>query len=90
MDVEKTGKYDVYLEWSVSDKEAGKSVVFEAGSKKVKGKVGKTGSWFTYETQKIGTIHLSAGQQKMVFKSNSKSEKGSMLDLREVKLVLAR
>ncbi|MEO5998711.1 MAG: neutral/alkaline non-lysosomal ceramidase N-terminal domain-containing protein [Chitinophagaceae bacterium] len=90
VDVEKTGKYDVYLEWSVSDKEAGKSVVFEAGSKKVKGKVGKTGSWFTYETQKIGTIHLSAGQQKMVFKSNSKSEKGSMLDLREVKLVLAR
>ena len=90
VEVEKTGKYDVYLEWAVSDSEAGKSVVFEAGNKKVKGKVSKTGSWFTYRTEKLGTIHLSAGIQKMVFKSNSKSQKGSMLDLREVKLVLAR
>ena len=90
MDVERSAKYDVYLEWAVSDHEAGKSVVFEAGNKKTKGKVGKTGSWFTYRTQKLGTIHLSAGMQKMVFKSNSTSQKGSMLDLREVKLVLAR
>jgi hypothetical protein len=85
--VEKTGKYDLYLEWAVADNEAGKSVVFEAGNKKIKGKVSKTGSWFTYRTEKLGTIHLSAGIQKMVFKSNSKSQKGSMLDLREVKLV---
>jgi hypothetical protein len=90
VEVERAAKYDVYLEWAVSDHEAGKSVVFEAGNKKIKGKVGKTGSWFTYRTQKLGTVHLSAGMQKMVFKSNSKSQKGSMLDLREVKLVLAR
>lgn len=88
--IDKTAKYDVYLEWAVSDSEAGKSFVFEAGNKKIKGKVSKTGSWFTYRTQKIGTIHLSGGLQKMVFKSNSKSQKGSMLDLREMKLVLAR
>ncbi len=87
VEIEKAGKYDVYLEWSVSDKEAGKSIVFEAGKKRVKGKIGKSGSWFTYETQKIGTIHLSSGTQKMVFKSGSPSERGSMLDLREVKLV---
>ena len=90
VEVAKAGKYDIYLEWAVSDKEAGKSVVFEAGNKKVKAKIGKTGSWFTYETQKIGTIQLSSGVQKMIFRSNSTSEKGSMLDLREVKLVLSR
>ena len=90
VEVEKAAKYDVYLEWAVSDSEAGKSVVFEAGNKKIKGKVSKTGSWFTYRTQKLGTIHLSSGIQKMIFKSNSKSQKGSMLDLREVKLVLTK
>lgn len=86
----KTAKYDVYLEWAVSDSEAGKSFVFEAGNKKIKGKIGKTGSWFTYRTQKIGSLHLSTGIQKMIFKSNSTSQQGSMLDLREVKLVLAK
>ncbi len=45
-------KYDVYLDWSVSDQEAGKSFVFESGNKKIKGKVGKTGSWFTYRKGK--------------------------------------
>lgn len=85
--IDKAGKYDVYMDWSVADSEGGKSFVLEAGKKKVKGKVGKTGSWFTYRTEKIGTVRLSAGTQKFVLKSNSKSEKGAMFDLREVKLV---
>ncbi|MEO6187916.1 MAG: hypothetical protein ABIO82_06590 [Ginsengibacter sp.] len=85
--LDKGGKYEVYMEWSVSDNEAGKSILFEAGNKKVRGKVGKTGSWFTYKTQKIGTVYLSAGLQKVILKSNSKTEKGAMMDLREVKLM---
>ncbi|TKK68477.1 hypothetical protein FC093_10125 [Ilyomonas limi] len=85
--VGKKGRYDVYLDWSVSDAEAGKSFVFEAGGKKLKGKVSKTGSWFTYRKEKVGTIQLAAGLQKMVFKSNSTSEKGAMLDLRQVIIV---
>lgn len=88
--IDKAAKYDVYMDWAVSDSEAGKSFVLDAGKKKIKGKTGKTGSWFTYKTEKIGTVHLSAGTQKFVLKSNSKSEKGSMFDLREIKLVLAR
>jgi hypothetical protein len=85
--VGKTGRYDVYLDWSVSDAEAGKSFVFEAGEKKLKGKVGKTGSWFTYRKEKIGTIQLTTGVQMMVFKSGSKSEKGAMLDLRQLLII---
>jgi hypothetical protein len=85
--VRKNGKYDVYLEWSVSDAEAGKPFVFEAGNKKLEGKIGKTGSWFTYKKEKIGTISLKSGLQKMVFKSNSNSAKGAVLDLRQVVLV---
>lgn len=85
--VDESGKYDVFLEWSVSDKEAGKPFVFLAGDKKLKKKVGKTGSWETFKTKKIGRIRLPAGQQKMVFKPNSKFEEGALLDLREVRLV---
>jgi hypothetical protein len=86
VDVAKKGRYDVYLEWAVSDADAGKSYLFKAGDKKIKGKLGKTGSWFTYRNEKIGTISLLPGRQKMVFQSNSSSEKGAMLDLRHLTL----
>ncbi|WP_018616956.1 neutral/alkaline non-lysosomal ceramidase N-terminal domain-containing protein [Segetibacter koreensis] len=87
VEVGKKGKYNVYLDWAVSDAEAGKSFVFEGGDKKLKGKIGKTGSWFTYKKEKIGTIQLPAGPHKMVFRSNSDSAKGAMLDLRRIVLV---
>lgn len=85
--VEKSGKYDVYMEWSVSDKEAGKPFIFRAENSDLKSKVGKTGSWETFKTEKIGTIQLSAGQQSMVFKPDSEFTEGALLDLREVRLI---
>lgn len=87
VEVSDKGRYDVYLEWSVSDEEAGKPFVFETGDQQLNGKTGQTGSWFTFKTEKIGRIRLSSGHRKMVFKPGSKSEKGALLDLREVKLV---
>lgn len=87
VDIDKARKYEVYLEYSVSDGESGKSFVFQSGRKKLKGKILETGSWFTYKKKKIGSINLAAGQQKMVFKSNTNSESGAMLDLREITLV---
>lgn len=90
VDVDRKGKYDVYLDWSVSDDSAGKSFVFEAGKRKVSGKIGKTGSWFTYRKEKIGTVHLAEGTQKIVFRPASASEKGALLDLREITLVPAK
>ena len=87
VNVEKAGKYQAYITYAVSDNEAGKTFVVESGNKKIKGTVGKTGSWFTYARRKIGVINLPAGVQKMVFKSGSSSDKGAMLDLAEVTLV---
>ena len=83
----KNGRYDVYLEWSVSDEEAGKPFVLQIGNQKLAGQVGKTGSWETFKTQKIGTISLTADRQKIIFKPDSKFEKGALLDLREVTLI---
>jgi hypothetical protein len=84
------GKYEVHLEWSVSDEEAGKPFVLLAGNQQLKGVVSRTGSWETFKTERIGTIRLRAGRQKVVFKPNSTFDKGALLDLREVKLVPVR
>jgi hypothetical protein len=88
--VKKEGGYDVYLEWSVSDEEAGKPFLFKAGDEQLVGNVNKTGSWLTYKTEKIGHIQLSGKRQVMVFKPNATFPKGgALLDLREIKLVPA-
>jgi hypothetical protein len=85
----KKGGYDVYLEWSVSDQEAGKPFVFKAGDQLLTGTVGPSGSWEDFKTVKIGHLKLRSGRQKMVFKPHSKFETGAILDLREIKLVPA-
>ena len=85
--IEKAGKYDVYIEYSVSDKEAGKTFALQYGNKKLKGKIEKAGSWFTFKTKKVGTIHLPAGVVDFVLGGGVEKESGSMFDLREVKLV---
>jgi hypothetical protein len=86
-EVKKGGTYEVYLDWSVSDVEAGKPFLFVAGKRQLQGVVGRTGSWETFKTEKIGRVRLSPGRHKMVFKPNSSFEKGALLDLREVRLV---
>ena len=87
MEIPKKGKYDVYLDWSVSDAEAQKPFVFEAGTRKLNGRIGRTGSWFTYRKEKIGTLRLEEGNQKIVFRPGADSPKGALLDLREMILV---
>ncbi|WP_205164682.1 MULTISPECIES: neutral/alkaline non-lysosomal ceramidase N-terminal domain-containing protein [Arenibacter] len=83
----KSGEYEVFLEWSVSDIEAGKPFVFMAGDKALKNKVTKSGSWETFKSKKIGSVQLSAGRQLMVFKPDSKFKEGALLDLKEIRLV---
>ncbi|MFT3750828.1 MAG: hypothetical protein QM768_21120 [Agriterribacter sp.] len=89
-DIAEAGKYDVYIEYSVSDKEAGKIFALQYGNKKLKAKTDKTGSWFTYKTKKIGTIRLPAGAVDFILGADSGKESGSVFDLREVKLVPAK
>lgn len=84
---EKQGNYEVHLEWSVSDEEAGKSFALQVGDQQVTGKVGRTGSWETFKTTKIGQIQLSGGRQKVIFKPNSRFEEGALLDLKELRLI---
>src|SRR5690606_38710475 len=82
VEVPKAGKYDVFLEWSVSDESAGNPYVFEMQDNSLSGKVGKTGSWETFKKVKIGQGDLEMGLQKMVFRGSSKDKDSGLLDLR--------
>lgn len=90
VNIENAGKFDVYLDWSVSDASAGKSFELIIGNKNIKGRVDKTGSWFTYAVKKIGSVRLKTGEMTVVLKSGSAKEDGSMFDVRAVKLVPAK
>ena len=90
LDVNNGGEYEVHLEWSVSDEEAGKEFLLEAKDDKLTGKVKRSGSWETYKTENVGPIKLPAGRQQIIFKSKTKFDKGGLLDLRGIKLVPAR
>lgn len=87
LNVAEKGTYEVEMEWSVSDEDAGKSFVLESGAQKMTGKVEPSGSWETFRWKKVGQIQLNAGKQKIVFRPATKFSKGALLDFREARLV---
>jgi hypothetical protein len=86
VDVAKAGAYDVWMEWSVSDRDAGNPYLFQVGDQSLTGTVEKTGGWDTYRKAKIGRVQLKAGSQRAVFKPNGQF-KTALLDLRQIHLV---
>jgi hypothetical protein len=88
VDVKETGNYDVLLEWSVSDEEAGKEYLLRTNKDIISGTVEKSGSWETYKTKDIGDVKLDAGRQNVVFRSKKEFKKdGGLLDLRQIRFV---
>lgn len=84
MEVAKPGRYSVEMEWSVSDQEAGKDFVIEIGGQQLKGQVGRTGSWETFKTTRVGEVKLSKGYHRVIFKPATEFEGGALLDLRRL------
>ncbi len=87
LDVAQTGRYQVFLDWSVSDEEAGKGFVLEAAGKTITGKVDKSGSWETFKEKKIGELDVTQGRHKLVFRPATEFGEGALLDLRTIRLV---
>lgn len=87
VDVARTSEYEVRIEWSVSDEDAGKQFLLQAGNKRLTGTVAPSGSWTTFKTQSAGRIYLRAGRQKLIFKSNKSFREGALLDLRSITLI---
>ena len=84
--VPETGIYQVSIEYSVDNLEAGKQFILFSSSANLKGIVARSGSWETYKVVKVGVIKLNKGVQKITFKSQTKFAKGAILDLREIRL----
>jgi hypothetical protein len=80
------GYYEVWLEWACEAKSAGNSYHFQAGDDGFSGKVKSTGDWDTYRREKIGSVKLSRGVQRFVLRPEGKI-RGSLMDLREIRLV---
>jgi hypothetical protein len=85
-DIPAAGEYNVRMEWSVSDEDAGKEFILIADKDQLTGIVDKSGSWETYKTKDVGSINLEQGKQKFIFRSNTKFDEGAILDLRSLKL----
>ncbi len=85
--VEKEGRYDVWLDWACDNSSAGNAYVLEGGRTAVEGKVAGTGGWDRYRQEKIGTTTLAAGLQRLVLRPAGPALRGALLDLRGIHLV---
>lgn len=84
------GEYEVYMEWSVSDEEAGKEFLLELKGDSLSGMVNKSGSWETYKIQSIGTVRLEEGIQDVVFRPKKRFPGEALLDLRFLRFLPVR
>ncbi len=89
VEIEKSGNYDVWLEWSVADADAGHPFVFSVGQEQMSGTVAKTGSADEYAKAKIGQMKLSAGSSQAVVQPKGQLST-SLMNLRRISLVPAQ
>lgn len=87
VEVPQEASYDVLLEWSISDEQAGNTFLLETGGRDITGIVAKSGSWETFKETKIGEVRLMPGKRKMVFRHATEIASGDLMDLREIRLV---
>lgn len=86
LEVPETAIYQVWLDWSVSDEEAGKEYLLSVAGQQLRGRVERSGSWETFKQRALGTLRLEKGYQRLTFRSANPDEKGPLLDLRTIRL----
>lgn len=85
-EIDQTGRYEVVLEWSVSDEEAGKEFVLETSDSQLRGKAEKTGSWEIFRTVRVGYLQLEKGYHRIILKPATAFKTGALMDLKKVVL----
>src|SRR5262249_10042096 len=86
VEAEKEGSFDVWLDFACANDVAGNAFALEGGKPELRGKVNGTGGWDKYQQQKIGTVKLTAGTQRLIFRPDAPL-RGALLDLRAIQLV---
>jgi hypothetical protein len=87
LDLPKKGAYEVWMEWSVSDEEAGKPFVLTSGNQTIEGVIKPSGSWETFKKIKIGELTLEEDYNRIIVASGQEFEKGALMDLKALTLV---
>ncbi|MBO0698191.1 MAG: neutral/alkaline non-lysosomal ceramidase N-terminal domain-containing protein [Zavarzinella sp.] len=78
--------FDVYLDYACDAGSAGNELVIEGADPAVRWKVPSTGAWSRYETKKVGTVKLPAGEGRIAVRPAG-SLHSALFDLRSVFLV---
>jgi putative heme-binding domain-containing protein len=84
--VERETTFDVWLDWACDDAVAGNHYVLEGGRTALRGKVAGTGGWDKYRQEKVGTVTLGPGTQRLALRPDGRP-RGALLDLRGIRLV---
>lgn len=87
IDVRKSGKYLIELEWSISDEEAGKPMVFQIGEKQIIKTIHSSGSWETFKKIQLGILDITKGKHKVIVKPKDQNAKGHFMDLKTLNLI---
>lgn len=85
--LEKSGEFDLYFDFACAPDAAGNEFQLEGVQSPVTGKVPSTGGWDQYRQQKIGTVALSAGVQRLTLRPAGPAIRGALLDLKAMYLV---
>jgi putative membrane-bound dehydrogenase-like protein len=87
VEMEKEGRFEVYLDYACDDASAGNHFVLEGAEPSLRGQVAGTGGWDKYRQSKIGTVTLSAGTHRLILRPDAGTIRGALLDLRAIQLV---
>ena len=87
--VERSGRYDVYLDWACADESAGSKLAIDGLANELRWQVVGTGGWDQYQQVKIGQSALTAGECVMTVRPLGQLQSRALLDLRGVHLVPA-
>lgn len=81
------GEFDVYFDYACDPGTAGGPFAFEGGEATIRGRIAATGSWSNYQSMKVGTIKLTAGDVGFTLRPDAEALRGALVDLRTVQLV---
>ena len=82
----RAGRFDIYLDYACADNSAGNLFRLEGTEPAVRGKITGSGGWDKYRQDKIGTVELPAGFQRLTLRPDAQVN-GALMDLRALYLV---
>jgi len=85
IEVARSGKYAVSLDYACDDGTAGQSLAVEIAGQRIVTKVLGTGNWDTYRQMRIGKVELAAGKQQLTIRPDG-PPRGAVIDLKSVRL----